>query len=565
MSNLIIRAFFLAMGYTLAFLGSYAAYPGHASNPLLPVYVLQAQGLDAPITALAGWCLACVIGLFALLPYGRKKTRYGFAAFGDAETRTKAKLDGKKGVLLGELALPPAHLVNNQDKRLAAINQAKRTGKKLMLDETLTVLVFAPPGTGKTASFLIPAVLLSENSLVIHDPKGEIYDLTAPTRASKGRVLRFNPMADHSAVFNPLTKESLPKDRRDWRGFLENMAYILIPDDQKGDSFFTANARLVFIYLASYLLATRGETSLPEVARTISRTPDFKGYVSQLNSELEDLPQDFFIETALADGNKVLNMALSENTWGSIISTINPKLSIFEDPRIAAATQGKNDITPDELREGIASLYLVVPDKDRQKLSPIMNMVIQTIAKALISEMPAQYKKRTGREPNAVTFMIDEFPRLGKMDELFNLPAISRGYRVNSVFIAQDFGQISALYGNQAADVFKNTCAYQIVFPQNQAQGAKDVAAAIGAETETKVSQSINEKTFLTPNKSLSEAAKELISAQTIMNMDTGRAILLAERNFARPMVMHMLFVHGEKELQDIITRNEPLRVVLPS
>ena len=62
-------------------------------------------------------------------------------------------------------------------------------GKLLQMPETLSALVVAPPGTGKTAGVVIPTILESPGlSLIVNDPKPELCYNTTGYRATQGPV-----------------------------------------------------------------------------------------------------------------------------------------------------------------------------------------------------------------------------------------------------------------------------------------------------------------------------------------------------------------------------------------
>lgn len=94
----------------------------------------------------------------------------------------------------------------------------KFKGKLLRMNETLSVLCCAPPGTGKTAGVVVPTIFNSPNmSIVVNDPKPELCFSTSGARAKVGPVFIINwGMEDNPAEgiyypsWNPLSPGAIP-------------------------------------------------------------------------------------------------------------------------------------------------------------------------------------------------------------------------------------------------------------------------------------------------------------------------------------------------------------------
>src|SRR5450755_3554020 len=66
------------------------------------------------------------------------------------------------------------------------------------------VMAFAPTRSGKGVGLVVPTLLAWPGSAVIHDIKGENWQLTAGWRARFSHCLLFNPTDTRSAAYNPL-------------------------------------------------------------------------------------------------------------------------------------------------------------------------------------------------------------------------------------------------------------------------------------------------------------------------------------------------------------------------
>jgi type IV secretion system protein VirD4 len=77
-------------------------------------------------------------------------------------------------------------------------------GSYLRHDGPEHVLCFAPTRPGKGAGLVSPTLLTWPYSTIVHDIKGENFQLTAGGRARFGSVLVFDPINPASAAYNPL-------------------------------------------------------------------------------------------------------------------------------------------------------------------------------------------------------------------------------------------------------------------------------------------------------------------------------------------------------------------------
>src|SRR5262249_42359951 len=68
-------------------------------------------------------------------------------------------------------------------------------------------VIFAPTGSGKGVSLIVPFLLSCPDSAIVIDLKGENYKLTSRKRRKMGRVVVLDPfqvMTNNSDCFNPL-------------------------------------------------------------------------------------------------------------------------------------------------------------------------------------------------------------------------------------------------------------------------------------------------------------------------------------------------------------------------
>ena len=114
----------------------------------------------------------------------------------------------------------------------------KFRGKLLMLPETLSALVVAPPGTGKTVAVVIPTILESPKmSIIVNDPKPELCFKTSGYRATQGPVFVINwgclddpDKGVYYPSWNPLSPRCLPTDENERGLYIDSMVKVLIAE-----------------------------------------------------------------------------------------------------------------------------------------------------------------------------------------------------------------------------------------------------------------------------------------------------------------------------------------------
>ncbi|WP_262266978.1 MULTISPECIES: type IV secretory system conjugative DNA transfer family protein [Microvirga] len=116
-----------------------------------------------------------------LNPYLRQVMKGGFADWCDDETLGEMEAREQVGIKGGHLMA------------LGRWPKGPRKGQMVMMIETLSALCLAPPGTGKTAAFVVPTLLKGDNvSFIVNDPKPELYEMTGHYRSTVSHVFMLN-------------------------------------------------------------------------------------------------------------------------------------------------------------------------------------------------------------------------------------------------------------------------------------------------------------------------------------------------------------------------------------
>ena len=377
-------------------------------------------------------------------------TTYGSARWADKREVRRAGLLGHDGVVLGRLG-----------------------GRYLRHNGPEHVLCFAPTRSGKGVGLVIPTLLTWPYSTVVHDIKGENFQLTSGFRARFGSVLLFDPTNPASAAYNPLLE--IRKGDNEVRD-AQNIADILVDPEgaleRRNHWEKTSHSLLVGAIL--HVLYAEADKNLAGVANFLS--DPLRPIEATLNAMLATPYLGDRVHPVVASAAREL-LNKSENERSGVLSTTMSFLGLYRDPVVARVT-GRSDWRIRDLVDGDRpiSLYLVIPPSDIARTKPLMRLVLNQIGRRLTESLD------TDRRRQKLLLMLDEFAALGRLDFFESQLAFMAGYGIRSFLITQSLNQLERAYGPNHAIL--DNCHIRIAFSTNDERTAKRVSDALGTATE---------------------------------------------------------------------------------
>ena len=134
--------------------------------------------------------------------------------------------------------------------------------KPLKMDETLSALLLAPAGTGKTQGVVVPTILGCDNvSMIINDPKPELDRDTSAYRATIGPVFIMNWAARdepekgiYYPAWNPLSPENLPDNAEERSTYIQVIVNSIIEENAK-DPHWSNTARAALTGFINFIVS----------------------------------------------------------------------------------------------------------------------------------------------------------------------------------------------------------------------------------------------------------------------------------------------------------------------
>ncbi|MCA2668839.1 MAG: type IV secretory system conjugative DNA transfer family protein, partial [Microcystis sp. M045S2] len=315
------------------------------------------------------------------------------------------------------------------------------------------LLSVAPTGAGKGVSVIIPNLLYYGGPVVVFDPKGENYAVTAKRRREMGhKVIKLDPFGvfgEDGDGFNPfdilgIASSNVESDSQ--------MLAELLSRTNRGqkEPFWDISATGLISGLIAHASTLEDESkrnlgtvwdwiSSDDVSRNLAMILDTHG--SQMNR--------------MAYQEIAMFLQLPEKeTRPSVLSTAQTYLRFLLAPNVCR-TFGKSSFTMSEIIDGErVSVYMILPPDKLMSHASILKVWVGVLFRAITSRrtIPA---KRT-------VFMLDECAQLGHFPYLESVITLCRGFGLQVWSFWQDLSQIRTNYERSWETMLNNCDVLQI-------------------------------------------------------------------------------------------------------
>lgn len=368
------------------------------------------------------------------------------------------------------------------------------------------IITFAPTGSGKGVSAVIPNLLDYDGSTICIDPKGENAAITARYRREtlKQEVHLLDPweVAEQGcSAFNPF----------DWLdGNADNLtddammlADTLVVNDRPDHWQQEATALIagVIMYIAAHE---------PDERRNLMRLNHLLSLPADKFAELLNAMQNSHIPAVKRTGARFAGKAPNEAS--GVLSSAQSHLHFLESPNIAKVLE-RSDFNLLDIKRKRMSLYLVLPADKLNSHSRWLRLMISLILAALTRER--------GGANKPVLFLLDEFAALGQLKMVETAMGLMRGYGVKLWPILQDLSQLRASYPRSWESFVANAGVLQ-VFGTNDQGTAQYFSQLAGMSTRATTSTSGD-------NTSHGKTGRPLLMPDEVRQIDTLNQLLFVD------------------------------------
>lgn len=441
--------------------------------------------------------------MFFARPYNGPRSTFGSARWADKTAISEAGLFIDRGIMLGQSC-----------------------GRYLRHDGPEHVLMVAPTRSGKGVGVVVPTLLSWTGPAIIHDIKGENWQVTAGWRSRFSHCLSFNPADVKSAHYNPLLE--VRRGANEVRD-VQNIADILVDPEGALDhrSHWDKTAHAFLTGLILHVLYAEREKTLAKVAALVAdpaRPIEALLKLMLATNHLGDSTAPKVHPVVAAAARDLLNKA--ENERSGVVSTAVSLLTLYRDPLVAEVTSRSDWRIMDLVTaKQPLSLYLIIPPSDLSRTRPLIRLILNQIVRRLTESLdPAEIAKR-----RPLLLMLDEFPALGRLDFFEGALAFLAGYNIRACLIAQSLNQIDKAYGVNNAIL--DNCHIRIVFAPNDERTAKRLSEALGTATELRAVRGLtgSRSAFWFTHSSVSEqeTPRPLLTPGEILQLPKDQALIM--------------------------------------
>lgn len=384
--------------------------------------------------------------------------------------------------------------------------------------------VVGGPGSFKSQSFVMTNILHEkESSIVVTDPKGEVYECTAEIKRKQGyevHVINFKDMMV-SDGWNPFDYVRRDRDATT----VANSIVASKNDPKHKDVWYNAQLGLLkALILYSIYEMPQEEQNITGILNFFQKNScDIDEDTG--TSSLDDRFLELDIMHPARRAYELGFMKSKAEARDSIVISLVTTIGDFVDKEVSNFMD-KSSFNLKDIGVNKMIVYVIIPVMD-----PAWSGIINLLFSQIFQELYAEGDKHNARLLQDVIFLLDEFPSLGRFEDYEGFLATCRGYGIACCTILQNLSQLQDRYGKEKAESILGNCAVKICLGNVNEGTAKyfsDLAGKSTIKVETGSSSVNNGKNgSSSKSDSYSYVARNLINPDEILAMDEKESICI--------------------------------------
>ena len=491
-------------------------HPFHGLNPF-PAFSSNMIGLTFTC-----YIIALVASIFSVSDrfFDREKG-FGFSTEGKKSSKGYSRWTSvdemKKELTMVKVQAPQADAGG-----LPLIND----GKKMWVDNGEGhTLIIGSTGAGKTQVAIFPLVhslAKHDESMIITDPKGEIYETTSEMLRKRGYnvvLLNFrNPQ--QGSGWNPLHlpykyyKEGNPDKANE---LTDDLAMNILYDEnaQNNDPFWEKTSADYFsgICLGLFEDAKEDEINLNSVNLFTTVGEEKCGPNALYANEYfktKDPASPAYVSASST-------IAAPNETRGSILSVFKQKIRLFAARENLSEMLSHSDFEFEDIGRKKTAVFIVIQD-EKKTYHSLVTIFLKQCYETLVDYA----QKCGGKLPYRTNFLLDEFANMPPLKDVDTMVSAARSRKMRFFFVIQNYAQLAEVYGKEKGDTIRGNCTNIVYLISTELSALKEISEMCG---EVKVKTDKKDK----DGKAIEET-RPLITVSDLQKLKMGEIILLRLR-----------------------------------
>lgn len=390
-------------------------------------------------------------------------------------------------------------------------------GKHMWVDDGENhTLVIGVTGSGKTTAVVDPLIYSlckHGESMVITDPKGEIYKNHAELLKARGYkivVLNFRDPT-RGNMWNPLTLPyRLYKDGNIDKAveLVDDVALNILQDKKAQDPFWEKSASDYFSGCALGLLedAKEEEVNLNSIS-----------YMTTIGEEKFGANSTYIKEYFTMKGESSSPYVFASNTInsptetrGGILSVFRQKIRLFSSREQLSEMLAYSDFNMRDIGKEKTAVFMIIHD-EKTTYHALATIFIKQCYETLIDVA----QESGGKLPFRTNFILDEFANMPPLKDVTTMVTAARSRAIRFTFIIQNFAQLNDVYGKEDAETIRSNCGNLMYLLTTELAALEEISKLCGEVKSKK-----DEKT----------ASQPLVTVSDLQKLKMNEVIILRNR-----------------------------------
>lgn len=378
-------------------------------------------------------------------------------------------------------------------------------------------MIIGSTGSGKSQALSFPFIRVmakAGESMIVTDPKGELYEQTANELKERGYnviVLNFRD-PQNGNCWNPFSiPYKLFKEGKEDKAIelLEDLAKnILYDESSKGQDPFWENSSADYFTGLVYALfqdATEDQVNINSINYMASVGENKLGGTTYIKEYFSEKSQD---STEYIKANSTINAPT--DTKGSILSVFNQKIQLFSSRKNLSEMLAHSDFDMEDIGRKKTAVFIVIQD-EKKTYHSLVTIFLKQCYETLVrvaQETGGKLKYRTN-------FLMDEFANMPPLSDVDAMVSAARSRNIKLSFIIQNFSQLNDVYGKEKAETIRGNCGNTIYLLSTELAALEEISKMCGEVKSKK-----DDKTDSRP----------LITVSDLQKMKEEEAVILRSR-----------------------------------